>query len=297
MEGRGSPRPGRSTGWPIRPLQASWSCCYSRAPTTTSIKFSLLPRSGSRWKTICRLLPAPWRSRRCSGVVFCCGLTGWSEDQLFPPSPSVPGPPAPGPWDQAMGRDSAVLYTELAGLPSPPEPRRRRSGRFLFPDPDPRAGHTVGLPGRLEPRPRAAWDNGAHGRRPGADPRVTHDVAQRRRERSLEEATQDLLTGLGNRRGYFQALDSRVAAGDRPALMYIDIDGFKDVNDRLGRLAGDSALRVDRPPAVVGRAPNRRPRSRRRRRVRHPLAPVTSPSLRSSQSRPVWSNVSRSPFR
>jgi diguanylate cyclase (GGDEF)-like protein len=52
------------------------------------------------------------------------------------------------------------------------------------------------------------------------------------------------LTGLGNRRSYFQALDARVEAGDRPALLYIDIDGFRDVNDRLGHLAGDSALRV-----------------------------------------------------
>ena len=63
-------------------------------------------------------------------------------------------------------------------------------------------------------------------------------------EHSLEEAFHDLLTGLGNRRSYFQALDSRIEAGDRPAVLYIDVDGFKEVNDRLGRIAGDSALRV-----------------------------------------------------
>jgi diguanylate cyclase (GGDEF)-like protein len=62
--------------------------------------------------------------------------------------------------------------------------------------------------------------------------------------RSLEEAFQDVLTGLGNRRSFFQAINSRIDAGDRPALCYVDIDGFKEVNDRLGRLAGDSALRV-----------------------------------------------------
>jgi diguanylate cyclase (GGDEF)-like protein len=70
---------------------------------------------------------------------------------------------------------------------------------------------------------------------------MSHNVVG---ERVLEEAFQDLLTGLGNRRSYFQALDSRVEAGERPALLYIDVDGFKEVNDRLGRLAGDSALRV-----------------------------------------------------
>jgi diguanylate cyclase (GGDEF)-like protein len=62
--------------------------------------------------------------------------------------------------------------------------------------------------------------------------------------RPAEEASLDLLTGLGNRGSYFQALESRIEAGERPALLYVDVDGFKEVNDRLGRLAGDSALRV-----------------------------------------------------
>ena len=70
---------------------------------------------------------------------------------------------------------------------------------------------------------------------------ISHNAAE---ERLLEASFQDLLTGLGNRRSFFLALDARVDAGDRPALLYIDVDGFKDVNDRLGHLAGDSALRV-----------------------------------------------------
>ena len=63
-------------------------------------------------------------------------------------------------------------------------------------------------------------------------------------ERPLEDTFSDLLTGLGNRRSFFEALNSRIEAGDRPAILYIDVDGFKDVNDSLGRLAGDSTLRV-----------------------------------------------------
>ena len=163
----------------------------------------------------------------------------------FPPSPSVPGPPAPGPWDQAMGRDSAVLYTELAGLP---ESTRAEAKAFRSVSCFPILTRGQATPlaclvvwsrdlGPLGTTERTAVDRALI----LASLMMSHSVVG---ERSLEEATQDLLTGLGNRRGYFQALDSRVAAGDRPALMYIDIDGFKDVNDRLGRLAGDSALRV-----------------------------------------------------
>ena len=104
-------------------------------------------------------------------------------------------------------------------------------------------------------------------------------------ERSLEEASQDLLTGLGNRRSYFQALDSRVEAGDQPAVLYIDIDGFKDVNDRLGRLAGDSALRViARRLSSVVRPTDELPASEETSSPSS--APATSPSLRSSPSPP-----------
>jgi diguanylate cyclase (GGDEF)-like protein len=62
-------------------------------------------------------------------------------------------------------------------------------------------------------------------------------------------AAHDPLTGLPNRRRLLGALDelaqSRAAAPDaeRLALLYLDIDGFKGVNDALGHSAGDSLLR------------------------------------------------------
>ncbi|MFZ2057111.1 MAG: GGDEF domain-containing protein [Acidimicrobiales bacterium] len=163
----------------------------------------------------------------------------------FPPDPSVPGPPAAGPWDQAMGLDSSVLYTELAGLP---ESTRAAAAGFrsvsCFPiltrgEITPSACLVVWSRelGPLGTTERTAVDRALI----LASLMISQDLVK---ERPLEEAFQDLLTGLGNRRSYFQALDSRIEAGDRPAVLYIDIDGFKDVNDRLGRLAGDSALRV-----------------------------------------------------
>ena len=57
----------------------------------------------------------------------------------------------------------------------------------------------------------------------------------------------DDLTGLSNRRGLYRFLDesSRYPmVGKRLALLLIDIDHFKRLNDMSGHLAGDSALRA-----------------------------------------------------
>ncbi len=57
----------------------------------------------------------------------------------------------------------------------------------------------------------------------------------------------DDLTGLANRRGLYRYLDesSRFPlAGKRMALLLIDIDQFKRLNDLSGHLVGDSALRA-----------------------------------------------------
>lgn len=60
------------------------------------------------------------------------------------------------------------------------------------------------------------------------------------------QAVTDSLTGLLNRRGFHQALDSALARvdrnGKRMAVLYIDLDGFKRINDSLGHDAGDEIL-------------------------------------------------------
>ncbi|MBP1126562.1 MULTISPECIES: bifunctional diguanylate cyclase/phosphodiesterase [Pseudomonas] len=61
------------------------------------------------------------------------------------------------------------------------------------------------------------------------------------------QAVTDPLTGLLNRRGFQQAVDSILLRGERSeaslVLLYLDLDGFKRVNDSLGHDAGDRVLR------------------------------------------------------
>ena len=77
------------------------------------------------------------------------------------------------------------------------------------------------------------------------------DIDRRKRaELSLrEELRRDPLTGLPNRAAIADWLTARIArsaAGGRPrfAVLYIDLDRFKIINDSLGHAAGDALLRV-----------------------------------------------------
>lgn len=79
-------------------------------------------------------------------------------------------------------------------------------------------------------------------------------------ERS-HEAVHDPLTGLTNRRAFFDQLDDTLTdsrSSMRISVLIMDLDGFKDVNDRLGHQVGDSLLiafaqRLERrlPPAAI----------------------------------------------
>ncbi|MEX6503580.1 putative bifunctional diguanylate cyclase/phosphodiesterase [Pseudomonas zhanjiangensis] len=60
-------------------------------------------------------------------------------------------------------------------------------------------------------------------------------------------AVTDPLTGLLNRRGFHQAMEAALARiqrnDQRLAVLYLDLDGFKRINDSLGHGAGDQLLR------------------------------------------------------
>lgn len=80
---------------------------------------------------------------------------------------------------------------------------------------------------------------------------------QRERARFERLATHDALTDLPNRRLFHERLDQAIARvrrhGGRFALLYVDLDGFKQVNDRHGHEVGDRVLQAtgDRLRATV----------------------------------------------
>jgi diguanylate cyclase (GGDEF)-like protein/PAS domain S-box-containing protein len=78
---------------------------------------------------------------------------------------------------------------------------------------------------------------------------IAHDITQRKdsEARIWRHANYDLLTGLPNRRLFMDRLNQHAAHSDRTgdpfALLFIDLDHFKDINDRLGHEAGDDLLK------------------------------------------------------
>jgi len=78
---------------------------------------------------------------------------------------------------------------------------------------------------------------------------VFRDVSELRRleEKLSYEASHDSLTGLINRREFEQRLVKSIQhaenTGEQSALMYLDLDQFKVVNDTSGHIAGDEMLK------------------------------------------------------
>jgi diguanylate cyclase (GGDEF)-like protein len=78
---------------------------------------------------------------------------------------------------------------------------------------------------------------------------VFEDTSERRRaaERLRTQAELDYMTGLANRLLFERTLETEIARAEngdgRLALLYIDLDGFKAINDRHGHAFGDEMLK------------------------------------------------------
>ena len=125
---------------------------------------------------------------------------------------------------------------------------------------------------------------------PGAEERL-HDYADliatavanaEDRARLDAEAATDALTGLPNHRAFRERLTEEVARAqrhDRPlTVALIDVDGFRDLNDRAGLDVGRRGAGRDRRAAARRHARGGRPRAHGRRRVRRHLRRERSPS-------------------
>jgi diguanylate cyclase (GGDEF)-like protein/PAS domain S-box-containing protein len=86
----------------------------------------------------------------------------------------------------------------------------------------------------------------------------TRDIDDRRRfEQELHRrATQDPLTGLGNRAALLERLEESAKAEGALTVLFCDLDGFKRVNDQFGHRAGDALLNgvATQIRAVIGSA-------------------------------------------
>ncbi len=73
-----------------------------------------------------------------------------------------------------------------------------------------------------------------------------NDVTERRalEQRLAEDARRDPLTGVANRKELFEVLAPILEMGALTAALYVDLDGFKRVNDEFGHTLGDELLRT-----------------------------------------------------
>jgi diguanylate cyclase (GGDEF)-like protein len=75
---------------------------------------------------------------------------------------------------------------------------------------------------------------------------INHEL-QQALARERQTARTDELTGIGNRRSFFEVAETLFAVARRYctplSLCIFDIDTFKQINDRLGHLGGDEVLR------------------------------------------------------
>jgi diguanylate cyclase (GGDEF)-like protein len=170
------------------------------------------------------------------------------------------------PWDRAAATNEVLVLSNLESLPPLVRDAADRAGLEALaavPVPDPGSPHPavlvvwcdLGLSATVVP----AWLDTQ------VLPVLEVALEQRRARAELEWAARyDSLTGLANRSRLFSVLGrilARCPDTDCVGVLYVDLDGFKEVNDTHGHATGDHVLAAVanrftdavRPGDVVGR--------------------------------------------
>lgn len=156
---------------------------------------------------------------------------------------------------ELLGRpESELVGADWFALTAPPDEvdaRRAEFERRLDHSGEPGRGEaSLAVPGGAERI--VTWNTtilrGDDGRASGMLVSSEDVTARRRAEASVAYlAYHDQLTGLANRaafeQGLVHALEDASATGSALALYFLDVDGFKSINDELGHTAGDELLR------------------------------------------------------
>ena len=119
-------------------------------------------------------------------------------------------------------------------------------------------------------------------------------VRRRAEEQRLHEALHDPLTGLPNRVLFFDRLDHAIRRQQREhaplAVLFLDFDGFKAVNDRFGHAGGDEVLQRAAALRRLGAAGRGHGGALRRRRARRALR-AHAPARRRRAGSPTGSST------
>ncbi|MCB0994405.1 MAG: diguanylate cyclase [Acidimicrobiales bacterium] len=153
------------------------------------------------------------------------------------------GDASSGPWDEALLTGEPVVVSERSALPAELADLAAHHGlhaAWCWPIPGDQPGCVVGAltawrgrPGTPSPNQRAQLERAAAV--------AGLAMARNRQLELLEQAARlDPLTGLANR-SVLDTLRSEVDRAEQ-ALLYIDLDRFKAVNDEHGHVAGDDVL-------------------------------------------------------
>ena len=205
--------------------------------------------SGASFEDVVALLPEfdLWRNPTARCVVRCQDDDGrlLVLGSVVPPAAGGEAPAPGSPWARALAERREVVDPDLSALPADLAAWAEREGL---------AGvrvRAVDDPRGFEPALVTAYVAGdrspiqAH-QYPMATIARMLDLIMRFHQSAGElhhAATHDALTGLLHRGGFFAALPDRLP-GTPVTVLAVDLDGFKQVNDRFGHAAGDEVLRL-----------------------------------------------------